>query len=118
MSFSRIKVSEDATKQLSTLKGRLKVTPNFICRMALCTSLEETGAPNPAQYDQEGQEFNRYTLTGEYDPLFSALVREKLAKDGLDIDEYFDEQYRAHLNRGIGTLFGRVKSMGDLVDLV
>ena len=118
MSFSRIKVSEDATKQLSTLKGRLKVTPNFICRMALCTSLEETGSPNPAQYDQEGQEFNRYTLTGEYDPLFSALVREKLAKDGLEIDEYFDEQYRAHLNRGIATLFGRVKGMGDLVDLV
>ena len=31
-----------------------------------------------------GLEFNRarYTLTGEYDPLFSALVREKLAKDG------------------------------------
>ena len=64
------------------MKGRLKVTPNFICRMALCTSLEETGAPNPAQYDQEGQEFNRYTLTGEYDPLFSALVKRELAKDG------------------------------------
>ena len=118
MSFSRIKVSENATNQLGTLKRRLKITPNFICRMALCTSLEETGSPNPEQYDQEGQEFNRYTLTGEYDPLFSALVREKLAKDGLEIDEYFDDQYRAHLNRGIGTLFGRVKGMGDLVDLI
>ena len=118
MSFSRIRVSEKATKELSTLKGRLKVTPNFICRMALCTSLEETGAPNPDQYDKDGQEFNRYTLTGQYDPLFSALVREKLARDELDIDEYFDEQYRAHLNRGIASLFGRVKGMGDLVDLI
>ena len=34
------------------------------------------------------------------------------------IEEYFDEQYRAHLNRGIATLFGRVKGMGDLVDLI
>ena len=118
MIFNRVRIGDVATEQLSVLKGRLGVTPNYICRMALCCSLEEAGIPNPEQYDQNGQEFNRYTLTGQYDPLFTALVKERLLKDGFDPETDFIEQYRAHINRGVGTIYGRVKELGGLVALI
>jgi len=118
MSFNRIRVSEEATNQLRVLKGRTGLTPNFLCRLALCTSLEEGGIPDPQRYDENGQEFNRYTLTGQWDALFAALVRERLVNDGLDSEDDFYHQYRAHINRGVGTVYGRVKGVGNIVNLL
>ena len=67
MSFNRIRISKSATVRLSMLKGRTGLTPNILCRIGFCLSLGESTVPNPENYDEEGQEFNRYTLTGEWD---------------------------------------------------
>ena len=68
----------------------------------------------------EGQsrEFNRYTLTGQWDPLFFALLRERMAEDGLDPESELEAQFRAHLSRGVLSLYQRVKNVADLADLV
>src|SRR5260370_24687413 len=82
-----------------------------------CLSLSETRQPNPDDYPEEEREFNRYTLLGEYDALFVALLKQKCAEDSVDMAQLPDH-FRAHLNRGIGLLQQRVRSLTDLAVLV
>ena len=118
MSFNRIRISEDATKKLTTLKKRTGLTPNILCRIGFCHSLNISRIPEPENYDDQGQEFNRYTLTGEWDQLYIALLKERLESDRLDIDANLLPQFRAHINRGVISLYLRVKSLLDLHDLL
>lgn len=118
MSFNRIRISKSATVRLSMLKGRTGLTPNILGRIGFCLSLGDPSIPNPANYDEEGQEFNRYTLTGEWDKFFIALLKERLLKDGLDINKDLLPQFRAHLNRGAITLFDKAKDLRDLRELL
>lgn len=118
MSFNRIRVSQKVSNLLRSLKGRTGLTPNFLCRIGFCISLGATGIPDPAVYDEEGQEFNRFTLTGELDPFFIAILKERLLADGLDPKEELLPQFKAHLNRGVLSLYARVKSLADLYSLI
>ena len=93
--------------------------PNVLCRLGLSLSLTEPGTPKPEDYPADGSEFNRYTLMGEWDLLIVALLKERCALDRLELDEdNLVKQYRAHLNRGVGLLYGRVKGLSDLVGLL
>jgi DNA sulfur modification protein DndE len=68
--------------------------------------------------DAGGQEFNRYTLTGQYDALFIALLKERMIKDGLDCDQDLFKFFRAHIENGIIMLYNRVKYLSDFIDLL
>jgi DNA sulfur modification protein DndE len=93
------------------------MTPNLLCRIALCLSLSESGTPNPQDYPEDDREFNRYTLLGEYDSFFVALVRERLAAEAReDVDE--GEFLRAHINRGIVLLQHRIRGLSDIGALI
>jgi len=118
MSFNRIRISKSATVRLSMLKGRTGLTPNILCRIGLCLSLSEPSIPDHKCFDENGQEFNRYTLTGEWDVFFMALLKERLLHDGLDLDKDLLPQFRAHLNRGAIALFDKVKDLADLYELL
>jgi len=118
MSSNRIKISKEATAHLSIIKGRTGLTPNILCRIAFCLSLNEPSALPQTQYDETGQEFNRHTLTGEYDSFFVALLKERMIRDGLDPEKHSIIQFKGHLNRGVGILFSRVKHIGDLHTLL
>ena len=85
--------------------------------MGFCLSLEEPKVPNPDEFAEEEREFNRYTLLGEYDALFMALLRQRMFQDGLEPEEV-EGQFRAHLNRGISLLQQRVRNVSDLAALV
>ncbi|MCI0488178.1 MAG: DndE family protein [Blastocatellia bacterium] len=65
---------------------------------------------------EQAREFNRYTLTGQWDSLFFALLRERLAQDGLDPEADLELQFKAHLSRGVLLLYQRLKSMADLAE--
>lgn len=116
--FTRMKISNDATTKLQTLKGRTGLTPNILCRIALCYSLNREKITNLVPLDENGQEFNRHTLTGEYDLLISSLVKEKCIKDGLNPKTHFLNIFKAHLNNGIMAIYARVKDISDLVNLL
>lgn len=119
MSFNKIRVSSKATMLFSHLKGRTGgLTPNILSRMALCLSIADSSRPNPKLDDEKGQEFSRYTLLGEYDAFFIALLRERLIQDGLDPEKDLMPQFKAHLNRGVAMLFSRVKDLNDIYDLI
>ena len=119
MKLNRINVSEDSRNKLSILKGRTGLLPNVLCRLGLSLSLMETGIPKPEDYPTDGSEFNRYTLMGEWDSLIVALLKERCSADGLELDnDSLVKQFRGHLNRGVGLLYGRVKGLSDLAVLL
>jgi DNA sulfur modification protein DndE len=112
----KIYLSKDVANRLSMVVARTKMQPNLLCRIGFCMSLREPSIPNPAEYagDTNGREFNRYTLTGEWDLLFTALLRQRCIKDGLNLETDLDEQFAAHLGRGVILLFDRVKNLREL----
>lgn len=118
MIAKKIQLDESSVGILRAMKGRTGLTHQYICRIAFCVSLAEPGRPNPASYDERGVEFNRYTLTGEWDRLFVAYLREWLARESPE--EEFDEAawFRAHINRGLPLVQRRVKTLPDIAELV
>lgn len=111
-------VCSEASERLNTLKLRTGLTPNILCRFGLCLSLREAEVPDPLAYASKGLEFNQSTLTGEYNSLFEALVRERCIADGIETEEAMAEQFRAHLNRGVLLLFQNCRDIFDLCRLI
>lgn len=119
MAFNRIYVNEDVDQRLRNLKARTGLTPNLLCRLGFCLSLAEPGIPDLELYNNgQAREFNRYTLTGQWDTFFFALLRERLVQDGLDPEKDLEAQFKAHLSRGVLMLYQRLKGLDDLADLV
>jgi DNA sulfur modification protein DndE len=114
----KIQVDEACVQLLRTMRSRTGLTHQYLCRIAFCLSLTEPGAPDPDAYDEKGTEFNRYTLTGEYDDLFVAYLREWLS-DQPNAESYDEaDWFRAHINRGLQVLPRRVRVLADISDLV
>jgi DNA sulfur modification protein DndE len=119
--YAKLKISSDATSKLRYLRQRTGLTPNLLCRIAIMLSLEEGAIGAIAAPDEEGAEFNAYTLTGEYGALFAALLR--WVEEGRTPSEPLDDpellrRLRAHIHRGVGTLSVRAKSAADVLHLV
>ena len=117
MKVTKLRFTKEASNRIRFVAGKTGLTPNLLCRLGFCLSLAEPTVPNPADYPEEEREFNRYTLLGEYDSLFVALLKERCRKDGVDLQKLSD-YFRAHMNRGVILLQQRVKSVADLAELV
>jgi len=117
MKLTKLRLTKDASNRLRFLAGRTGLTPNILCRMGFCLSLAEPSNPNPEDFPEEDREFNRYTLLGEFDPLFIALLRERCHRDGLP-SEALPGAFRAHMNRGVVLLQKRVRGLSDLASLL
>jgi DNA sulfur modification protein DndE len=119
MKLTRLRVCQEVDQRLVHLKARTGLTPNLLCRIGFCLSLNDPTVPNPDAYPPDSdRELNRYTLTGEWDMYFLALLRERIAYDHLDLENDLEDQFRAHVNRGVLMLYHRVKHLGDLDRLV
>ncbi len=118
MKLNRLRVCEEASLRLRTLKSRTGLTPNILCRLGFCLSLNDPTPPNPAQYPQDSlREINRYTLTGPWDSLFVALLKERCQQDGFGEGDW-EDQFRAHVNRGVLQLYKQVHGLEDLMRLI
>jgi len=117
--LNKIYISEDTDKKLRVLKGRTGLTPNLLIRLGLAFSLEEDGIPDKSLYGEDQfREFNRYTLTGQWDLYFMALLKERLVEDELDSKEVFEDQLKAHIGRGVHLIYQRIKSLEDIGDMI
>lgn len=117
MKLTKLRLTTEASNRIRFLAGKTGLTPNLLCRIGFCLSLAEPSVPNPDNYPEEEREFNRYTLLGEYDSLFVALLVERCRADGLDLARMPDF-FRAHMNRGVVLLQQRTRSISDLVSLI
>lgn len=117
MKLIKLRLTKDSSNRLRPLAEKTGLTPNLLCRLGFCLPLNEPTVPNPADYPEEDREFNRYTLLGEYDALFVALLRQRCHQQKLDVSELPD-YFRAHINRGIALIQRRVKGLSDILNLV
>ena len=121
LSVRRLRFCQEADNWLRVLRSRTGVTPNILCRIGFALSLDEPGLPNPHSYSEDSaREINRYTLLGEYDVIYVALLRQRMSDDAntgrADNEDYnIDAQFRAHMNRGVMLLAARIKSLPDLL---
>ena len=119
MRFTKLKISTDATSRLRSLRQRTGLTPNLLCRMAVMLSLEEGPVGGGTLTDEGGQEFNAYTLTGEYHAMIAAMLR--LVEEGDTGGKLSEEEQvarlRAHIHRGVATLAVRAKAPVDVARL-
>ncbi len=114
MQLSEMHFSEEASRKLSQLKGRTGLTPNILARIGFCISLENPAPPDPEDYEGTGYiNIKRHVLTGYYDPLFVALIKERCHQDHQPEEEWAT-QFKAHMNRGVLLLHKRLKSLDDL----
>ena len=114
----KIQLDEASTQLLKTLRFRTGLTHQYLCRIAFCLSLAELGTVDPSAYDEKGLEFNRYTLTGEWDTLFVAYLKEWMAEHAADTSHGELDWARAHINRGLSLLPRRVRTLADVARLV
>lgn len=116
LTLRRLRFCREADNWLRVLKSRTGVTPNILCRLGYALSLEEPGMPNLEKYPEDSdREINRYTLLGEHDTIYVALLRQRMADDGSDCAGELEAQFKAHMNRGVMLLAARVKSLPDLL---
>jgi DNA sulfur modification protein DndE len=120
MKLNRLRVCQEVSGRLTHLKGRTGLTPNTLCRIGFCLSLTDPTIPDPADYPPDSErEIDRHTLTGQWDTLFVALLKERCAEDNLSTDsEELAQHFRAHVNRGVLLLFKRVRTIHDLALLM
>src|SRR5689334_17840856 len=117
LTLKRIRFSKEADTWIRMLKSRTEITPNLLCRLGFCLSLEEPGQPNNKKYPEDSErEISRVTLLGEHDVIFVSLLRQRMHEDEIPLSE-LDTQFRAHMHRGIILLAGRVKSLAELGEL-
>ena len=119
MRFTKLRISADASSRLRSLRQRTGLTPNLLCRMAIMLSLEEGPVGAGTVTDEGTQEFNAYTLTGDYHSLIAAMLR--LVEEGDEGTSLSEEEQvsrlRAHIHRGVATLAVRAKAPVDVARL-
>ena len=114
LTLQRIPFTEEADSRLRLLKSRTGITPNILCRIGFCLSLEEPGIPALLSEDfKQGREINRYTLLGKDDQIYVSLLVARLDRDNTASDD-FNNMFLAHVNRGVEILAARIKTIGDL----
>lgn len=87
--------------------------PYTLVKHAIAWSLKEGGPVEKFNYDSNGLELNRQTITGELDIYFKALMEQVEARHLTD-DEYFPKYVKAHIDRGAILLESRMKHAGTL----
>ena len=114
LTLQRIPFTEEADSRLRLLKSRTGITPNILCRIGFCLSLEEPGKPAFLLDDfKQGREINRYTLLGKDDQIFVSLLLVRLERDKIPLNEA-NNMFLAHVNRGVEILAARIKHIGDV----
>jgi DNA sulfur modification protein DndE len=116
LKVQRVKFSAEADGRLRMLKARTGLTPNIICRLGLCLSLDEPGLPRSDSSEPSQREINRYTLLGEYDLLFVTLLSVRHA-EAADDPEELARLFVEHLHRGITLLANRLKAPASIAEL-
>jgi DNA sulfur modification protein DndE len=113
----RLKTSKFTGEKLKQLQSTTNLTPNILVRIAIGLSLQQKGTPEVTLSDNNGLEFNRNTLTGEYDYIFKALITQHTNRE-INEEEYFPELFNAHLERGVRLLANEYQHAGNAEKLM
>jgi DNA sulfur modification protein DndE len=118
LKFSAVTTSSRVQKNLGIMRIKTGLTPNISLRFGFCMSLKDPSIPNPDEYNQEGSKLEPAVLFGTHEPIYMALMLNRLKKDGLDPELYLQKMTRAHMNRGATALWPRINDLSDFYELV
>jgi DNA sulfur modification protein DndE len=121
MSLDTVRLSQRAKEQLTRVKRDTKIKNwNVVSRWALCLSLAEASVPAPTKIPTDSSvEMTWKVFGGPDSDIYLALIKQRCHNDGLSTDmDTAAEQFRLHLHRGIGYLFGdpQLKRLTGLVE--
>ncbi|WP_286830246.1 MULTISPECIES: DNA sulfur modification protein DndE [Kordiimonas] len=121
MSLNHIRLSQKEKDQLITIKRTTGIENwNILCRWAFCLSLREDSIPPDQNLPSDSNvEMDWSTFGGQYKDIYFAALKERCIRDGKNLDEEtLSQQFRLHLRRGIGYLFGdkEARSLTGMVD--
>ena len=115
---TRLRLSKENSNKLNLLSTKLGLRRNIICRIAIGRSLADKSSVKDLNFeDSSGFEFNRYTITGEQDVLFRALVSQ-YEKKNLNDFEYFSKYLRSHMERGVSLLYEEYNKINSPIDFL
>lgn len=118
LKFNNIRTSSRSSHLFGLLKSHTGLNPNIIARFCICLSIKQRGIPNPDEYNKDGSDFAPRVLFGDDEPLYLALMINRLKHDKLDPKYHLNEMTRAHLNRGLVSLRQRINNISDFGHLV
>ncbi|WP_226687152.1 DNA sulfur modification protein DndE [Stutzerimonas stutzeri] len=109
----KFRISAASTDKLRFLKSKTGLTPNILCRYAICSALKDTnGFGNASVSDLNGQEFNAPTLFGEHADIYELLLRQFMHE--YDVDEDPVRCVAALVEIGLHKM-GHVRSLKEVV---
>jgi len=115
---TKLKISKEGSEYLDYLSNKLNLRRNIICRLAVGRSLDELKSVKDFRpKNSSGFEFNRYTLTGEFDEIFKALINQHEGRKLTD-DQYFSSFLRNHIERGVVLLYEEYEKINSPVDFL
>jgi DNA sulfur modification protein DndE len=108
----RLTTSTYTEEKLKQLQGTTNITPNILARIAVSLSLKDPNPVSSENINGKGIDFNRTTLTGEYDYIYKVLIAQHAEREITD-EEYFPGLFNAHLERGIRLLYSDYQYAGN-----
>lgn len=109
----KLKTSKRTQKIFEEIGRSTYLKPYTLVKHAIAWSLKEGGPVEKFNYDANGLELNRQTITGELDVYFKVLM-EQVEGRHLTDDEYFPRYVKAHIDRGAILLESRMKHAGSM----
>ncbi|AZR72163.1 DNA sulfur modification protein DndE [Anoxybacter fermentans] len=108
----KLKTSKETMEILKDLQAKTNLTPNVLSRLAISCSLLDNTPVDEFESDNNGLEFNRHTLTGDYDLVFKVLISQHCNRHLTD-EEYFPTYIKKHLDRGAKILKAEYQYTGN-----
>ncbi|MCK8817160.1 DndE family protein [Natroniella sulfidigena] len=113
----RLKTSAKTKEVLKEIQARSNLRPNILSRIAINLSLVQDDPVKDQEYDNNGLEFPRNVLLGEYDQLYKALISQRLGRH-IKEEEYFPNYVKLHLERGTRLLKNEYNYAGNFETFV
>jgi DNA sulfur modification protein DndE len=113
----RLATSKYTEEKLKQLQATTNITPNILARIAVSLSLKDPNPVASVNITDKGIDFNRTTLTGEYDYIYKVLIAQHEEREITD-EEYFPGLFNSHLERGIRLLASEYQFAGNYEKLI
>lgn len=112
----KIKTSKRTMQCFEEIQASTNYAPYILAKMSIAMSIKSGNRLNEIDFrsDSYGLEFNRQTITGEWDDLFKALI-EMFEKKHINDDDYFQKYLKAHLDRGAKMIYSEFKYNNDFL---
>jgi len=111
----KLKTSKQAETLLLEIERSENLNIYTLVKLAISLSIHYgTLSDDDMKTDTKGREFNRPTVTGDFDSLYKCLVEQSI-NCHLSDDEFFPHYIKAHIDRGVFLLDQERRYAKDLL---